>query len=563
MNEKITIKLSVIILIASIISCLLYNIGAVQAGGRVAAALPPSIMPIILLKGSDYQMGYQYGRQAGKYIVLQKDGAWVDCIDQLGSREKVLKQIRGMEYYIKKYTPDLIQQMKGIADGAKAAGFKVTYDDILLINCGVKKIAPNVPQPPLAKADEFSPEGCSVFSAWGSATKDGKMIFGDTKDSDFDYQVVIIAFPDKGNNFIAGLRAGELAEHFSMNNKGLFIGTGQNAGNRDVDNGYGLKKQFGIQHMLRFAKNATEAKDMFLSWEFPNNTNLIFADVGGNAFVAERTTAVKGVRKVGDGGERDFIYSTNNSMTQDMKEAVKGKLYIDHAGWQIKGGAVPRALEAWNMLYNYHGKIDQEFIKMVLRFSGNPPPHPDKKDFKEDRDQTICNFQNIRVAYGLPDVGDKGVVYVCTGPAGKLLNPPSLRRRPCYQIDGTYSFYRLTLPAGPEKVVQDAREAAFDYLAEAYRELMVLSYSDNRYAPLKKIYSEAVAEYYKGINAENKALLAGGNDSIHLLSKAATKFTRSQAHAQQIYEALKPPPTRPEDLGLQPYGGAWGRWATQ
>jgi hypothetical protein len=563
MKENNCIEISGIIFMALIISGLFCGVGTAQAGERVSSALPPSIMPIIFLKGSDYQMGYQYGRQAGKYIVLQKDGVWVDCIDQLGSREKVVKQIKGMEYYIKKYTPDLIQQMKGIADGATAAGFKVTYDDILLINCGVKNLSPNVTPPAIAKADEFSPEGCSVFSAWGSATKDGKMIFGDTKDSDFDYQVVIVAFPDKGNNFIAGLRAGELAEHFSMNNKGLFIGTGQNAGNRDVDNGYGLKKQFGIQHMLRFAKNAVEAKDMFLSWEFPNNTNLIFSDVGGNAFVVERTTAVKGVRKVGDFGERDFIYSTNNSMTQDMKEAAKGKTYIDHAGWLIKGGAVPRGLEAWNMFHNYHGKIDQEFMKMILRFPGNPPPHPSKKDFKEERDQTICNFQNIRVAYGMPDNGDKGVVYVCTGPAGKLLNPPSLRRRPCYQIDGTYSFYRLTLPADPARVVQDARETAFDYLAEAYQEFMLLNYSDNRYAPSKKIYSEAVAEYYKGINAENKALLAGGNNAILLLSDAATEFTRSQAHAKQIYEALKPPPTRPEDLGLQPYGGAWGKWATQ
>jgi hypothetical protein len=453
--------------------------------------------------------------------------------------------------------------MKGIADGAAAAGHKVTYNDILLINCGIKKLSPKVTPPVGAQSDEFSPEGCSVFAAWGSATKDGKMIFGDTKDSDFDYQVVLVAFPDKGNNFIAGLRAGELAEHFSMNNKGLFIGTGQNAGSRDIDNGYGLKKQFGIQHMLRFANNAAEAKDMFLSWEFPNNTNLIFSDVGGNSFVVERTTAVKGVRKVGDFGERDFIYSTNNSMTQDMKEAAKGKKYIDHAGWQIKGGAVPRSLEAWNMLHNYHGKIDQDFMKMVVRFSGNQAPHPAKKDFQEEKDQTICNFQNIRVAVGIPDKGDKGVVYICTGPAGKLQNPPSLRRRPCFQIDGTYSFYRLTLPANPAKVTQDARETAFDYLAEAYREFMVLNYSDSRFAPLKKIYSEAVAEYYEGINAENKALLAGGNDAIYFFSQATTDFTRSQAHSRQLSEALAPPPSRPEDLGLQPYGAAWGKWATQ
>ena len=29
--------------------------------------LPPSIMPVIILKGSDYEMGLQYGQQAAPY----------------------------------------------------------------------------------------------------------------------------------------------------------------------------------------------------------------------------------------------------------------------------------------------------------------------------------------------------------------------------------------------------------------------------------------------------------------------------------------------------------------
>ena len=521
--------------------------------------LPPSIMPIVILKGSDHEMGYQYGQQAGRFIERQKNGVWVASIEELGSREKVVQQLKGMEHYVKKYTPEAIEQMKAMVEGAAAEGCKVSYTDILLINCGAKRIASHIERPSGSNTDDLSPTECSVFAAWGSATRDGKFVFGDSKDSDFDYMVVLVVFPDQGNAYMAGVRAGELSEHFAFNNRGLFVGTGQNAGRREEDYGYGLKKQFGIQHILRFAESGTEAKDMFLSWEFPNTTNLIFADVEGQAFVVERTASVKGVRKPGDFGERDFIYSTNNSMTKDMKEAVKSETFIEHAGWSIKGGSIPRSLEVWNMFNNYHGKIDMEFVKMMWRFTGEPSPY-DRKGFEEDRDQMICNFQNIRVAVGRPDKGEKGFAYICTGPAGRLLNPPSLRRRPCFQIEGTHSFYRLVLASGPAKLVRESREDAFDNLAEAYREMMILDYGDGRYILVKNLYSQAVSEYYEGINLSNIALLENGDESIRYFARAATAFTRSQAHSRQVYDILVPPPSRPQDLGLQPYGGSWAQW---
>jgi len=58
------------------------------------------------------------------------------------------------------------------------------------------------------------------------------------------------------------------------------------------------------------------------------------------------------------------------------------------------------------MLDNYHGKIDMEFIRMMWRFTESITY--DRKGFEEERDQTICNFQNIRVAVGRPDKGDNG-----------------------------------------------------------------------------------------------------------------------------------------------------------
>jgi len=78
------------------------------------------------------------------------------------------------------------------------------------------------------------------------------------------------------------------------------------------------------------------------------------------------------------------------------------------------------------------------------------------------------------------------------------------------------------------------------------------------YAALNEMYSLANAEYYQGKVDFNKGLLTSGNEALAYLAKAATAFTRSQAHALQVYEALVPAPTCPSDLGLRPFGGQLG-----
>jgi hypothetical protein len=70
-------------------------------------------------------------------------------------------------------------------------------------------------------------------------------------------------------------------------------------------------------------------------------------------------------------------------------------------------------------------------------------------------------------------------------------------------------------------------------------------------------------EYYQGNNFYNKALLSTGHEVNYYFGKAATAFTRAQAHAVQVYEALVPPPTSPTDLGLKPFGGDWATWETE
>lgn len=525
--------------------------------------LPPGILPVVMLSGSDYEMGYRYGLQAGPYIELNKEETWASALKKY-KRSTIIRSLKANQYYIEKYTPEMIEQMKGMADGASAAGCALTYTDVLLLNCTLPKPETST-FPKGAEAGSLPPKKCSVCSAWGSCTKDGRLIGVDTLDagSEAQYGVIILAFPDKGNHYMCGAKAGELGDHFLMNNKGLFIGNSGGGGSpRDSDSNYGLSWSCSLTHLVRFADNAVEAKKMLLPWQINIPENFHFVDTKGNACVVEKTAAVQAVRKPGDFAEKDFLYSTNNYLHKRMKVTKKGEFIKTHGGYGAY--AAPRNLMLWDMLHNYHGQVTVEFAKMMLRFPGDPPPYPPAGGW----DAKICRPTNSWVAVVTPDDGDEGLAHICTGPAGRVIHSSTAsdgeKMRTNYQyIDGTHTFYRLQLAANPEAVTDAARKTAKNDIAATYKKLMRFNFKHQGYAALNDLYSKANAEYYRGNIAYNKAMLAMGNKKTAYFAKAVTYYTRTQAIAMQVYEALVPPATSPSDLGLKPFGGDWGTWESK
>jgi len=529
---------------------------------KAKEVLPPGILPIVILSGSDYEMGYQYGQQSGPYLDKEKEAQWASAL-QTFSRDQVIHMLKGNQFYIQKYTPENIEIMKGIKDGATASGFQLSYTDVLLMNCTLPKPETST-FPPDAEKDSLPPKKCSVCSAWGSATTNGRLIGMDTLDAgEAAYGVIILAFPDIGNNYICGAQAGEIGDHFLMNNRGLFVGNSGGGGSpRDVDTNYGLSWSCSLTHIVRFASSANEARDMLLPWQINVPENFHFVDVKGNACVVEKTAAIQSVRKPGDFGEKDFLYSTNNYLNKEMMPTKKGEFIKQHGGYG--NYSAPRNLMIWDMLRNYHGHIDAEFMKMMLRFPGDAPPNPPEGGW----DAKVCRPSNSWVSVLFPDDGDEGVAYICTGPAGRVIHSSTAsdgeEMRSSYPyIEGTHTFYKLTLAANPIEAVEAVQKAASINIATAYKKLMYLNFTDTGYAALNELYSLANAEYYQGKVYFNKGLLATGNEALFWVSKAATSFTRSQAHAQQVYEALVPAPTSPSDLGLKPFGGDWATWETR
>ena len=541
----------------------------------------PNVRPVIILSGSDYDMGYQYYQQ-----VIQIFGQWVlDGVMHGKFTEQEITNLKAFQRNIKQYTSEFIDFFKGIAAGATDAGVPLSYQEVLAAFTSTESY-PDAP--PGSEDEELPPATCSGWAAWGSTTKDGELICNGQQEAGMHFAVTIMVFPNEGNSFIHSPTSVDRTEYVgiktypfwgfpSMNNKGLVYvhhgNTGATLTKPTEGVTYGIPMGMQIVHTLRFADNADQALGMLVNYPLqwvPGITNGggFWADTSGDAFVIESVENPFAIRRAGYAGETDFLYATNNWFCRELAgiNLCEGKVYIPHAGWadldlanplgrNLGKDAVDRNLGMWNLLHNYRGEVDLEFAKMTWRF---PAQIPNGKEFEF----RICNLNAASLGIAKPCDGDDGLYYISTGCPAKVAytSSPSAHS---FRVAPTFSFYQLKLASGPDQVTTAAMLQAQHDLHYANQELRKLTYWDTPYAPLDEIYNKAATEWFRGGYYQSLARKTTGNESIYNLSKASRAFTRCQALAKQVYNALVPPATNPEDLGLQPWFGNWGEWATK
>ena len=481
-------------------------------------------MPVLILKGSYYEMGYQYGQQAGEGICARKNLWWGRGIRNFNSRERVIREAQRYESEVKKTAPELIDIMQGIADGATSSGHALDYMDILVLN--IAKALRN------REGEAYPPDsGCGHIHAWGTTTKDGKLICTDNRDEEFTSQLAVIYLPEQGNAFFTAADMGQIACHPVMNHKGVFIGASSGSARQEDMAQYGVPRPLALAHLGFTVNSAVEAKDWLASHStnWSNGINYSTSDVTGNAFVLETTPTTAVVRKPGDFGEVNFIFATNNALTREGRKA----------GDDFGDNAEPRNEQVFNFLRNYQGKIDREFLKMMYRNPGCPG---------------LGNHTNNRIVIAKPDNGHRGLAYICTG--GAIRNPtiyyPMIEAWSiALPIHPTYSFFELALAESPAEIVAAAQKKAERCLIGTHVELNKKSYGNPEFTPLSAIFSEAKKEYFRGMAAEANAMASKARQELYYSSRAATAYTRCQALAEHVYEELVPEAraTTPEDLG--------------
>lgn len=571
----------------------------------------PSINPVVVLKGSNRDMGRQYAEQ-----VLDIYGPFI--FDWHGRRRfsaDDLAELRRWEVELRAHMPEILDFARGWADGATRRGVAMSYDQALAIWTGVN---------PPARAEELMEDAglfnaeksatalhisdrndmCSGVAAWGDATTDGALLFAATQDQDCTFEATIVAFPDEGNAFIYTPFAANgsipvmgphfMAGHPGMNNKGLAYVHHGGAGGTELPNewGYGIRRGPMTFHILQYASSAKEALGKILTYPV-GDLGVVLGSVGGFWADSSYGFSLEGrpgapnppspiIREATydrQGNAYQFLYASNNSISPQSGHANAapspesgGYSYELEAGWYT---ADPNLIHAdgfiksmWRraarcsaarnryqhrMMMAGYGRVDLDYMTVVVRQSGELPSGTfDEISARfsdgEEWNVSIGHRMNAFTVVARPDDGDRGIYRGCIGPANRAVNSKDPGHG-YYYHDETAAFWELTLAKDPEAVCAKARNVAEHNIAEAEELLATVErQSFAGFAALEEFLLEARAAIQEGEEIREQALALDGDARWAAIARAVRRFTRAQVRASQVCDAVVKPADKAEML---------------
>ncbi len=297
----------------------------------VSALLPPDadqlvqitgIPQIVVVSGSNYEMGYQYGQQAAA-LIYQNKLLMNKGLESIYGKTTVANDIKVWTYYLEKYDPKLKDWLTGIAAGCKSKKFSVTYADLVLNMVYPQELwaRPEDPYPKVTRVLAKSPKiksthkahMCSAFGAVNTATPDGKPIITQSAITDVEQIgfVILVAYPTDGYSFVTFPHAGRVAGNHGMNSKG-FAWT-MNAAPA-MHSLWGVTSEVYFHYLSQYCASSSEAQKYLESTTRGGVTGLfIFADGATSKMYAYEANGQKAVaRNPGDLGEKDFVVFAND-----------------------------------------------------------------------------------------------------------------------------------------------------------------------------------------------------------------------------------------------------------
>ena len=203
--------------------------------------------PVLHLKGTHYEMGYQHGALYKEHIhenmqnILVKRGDQTIKYGLLTIKPRAL--IDSIAKFQQKFVPEkYYDELRGLAAGAE-----IKFED--------------------AVAGNFIPElfHCSGFAIMNSATKDGTLYHGRVLDYAIDWQLqehplLIVAEPDGGIPFVNVTYAGFIGSVTGMNSKSVSVGE---MGGKGLGHWAGVPMSFLVREVLQRAGDLDEAVAIF------------------------------------------------------------------------------------------------------------------------------------------------------------------------------------------------------------------------------------------------------------------------------------------------------------
>lgn len=386
-----------IALLATVVACIgVTAVSQQQSPGTITLPQPPEILRgeekviaregagylaeiagvyILHLKGTPHEMGYQHGRLLAK---MPGESAFktylqTNLYNRGYSHEYVGAQSRRMEQHI---PAEYIEEMKGVVEGAKAAGLDATYDDIL-VGVTSSEILHHEPNKP--------PSGCSNFAVFGRYTVGGKLYHGRNLDWTIkhkaqDQAVVIVFDPAPGHGYPFALLGfgGAVGSVTGMNSQGISFGEMTSSSTDETFDGMPLMVL--MRKVLQYSKNLDEAVAILQKGPRTTGWNFVIGDGKVPDARAVEVTARKcEVYRPADPREDNMPFSwsmpdavrrTNHPITPEFLELLAKGYGVDLEAAKL----ILPTIDTWQRykllgdLFEQHkGKINEKLALTFLR----------------------------------------------------------------------------------------------------------------------------------------------------------------------------------------------------
>jgi len=315
-----------------------------------------STIPVIELSGTPHEMGFAHGaalkgliaefietvttvhQMNNTYLNVSKDSLEVFCKKNLG--------------FLEKFSPALVEEMRGIADGAG-----VTFEEILYLNSFLELEdlrAPGVG----AKVLPDGLWGCTTFNVTRDAGEDGRAYIGQTYDMEKYYEKFLCLLritPENGPAQLVVSFAGILGLN-GLNSAG--VGAVINKVTA-TDARPGVIYPFIMRKALA-SERIGDALGAAIFSPRASGINYQFAG-SGVAFCAETSAAYYQLLDI-DGS----IAHTNHFVGRDMRK-------FETPNWLSHGGSMVRKQVADNYLKKHRGSLNAEKLIELTKDHTNYP----------------------------------------------------------------------------------------------------------------------------------------------------------------------------------------------
>ncbi len=477
---------------------------------------PPGTMPIIVLQGDPYQMGYQYGQQAGDFIAIVRDSAWAAALSRNSTQE-----IRDTCQVYRKYIAEELDQFdfesffSGMADAMQEMGYSFDRDDpLVMLYWGGRQ----GPQPP---------DHCTAFAAFGNATENGSLIAG----VNFDYyhlpsnaySVILAIYPDDGHCCIIPSGAGRTGSNFAFNDEGLVYIMAAGSQKGPGDSGPGITGFLELPYVAMRCRNISQAEEALINSTRMFGLSHLLLDAEGNASVLEATRARYALRRAGDFNESDYMIATNHYKNAIMKpsQPIWDPLKYYPSSFY-------RYLTAERMIEGSNGQFNCTIAMQTLSLTD----WWDGKAWHQHdpwSTNTINRFRpDVATLYSAVAMPLEHKVSICTGNPGMPLWGTLAPGQTGY-------YFNLSLGSSPESLVFGLQEDAASALWQTVQKM-----GEQPPADVAARWQEAVTDYWQGVWwLDRAALETEASNRAIAWGRSATSFADVIVAAEEIRDACK------------------------